>query len=256
VSWGRSEAARLLQRFGFGASATLLDAAVEQDRATCVEQLFARREHDPHLLGGIESLLALDDIGQLQAWWMALLLDDRAPLTERVSLMWHNHFATSWDKVGDVRLMHRQNQLLRELGLGDFRVLLHAIAKDPAMLVWLDGDSNRKGAPNENFAREVMELFALGIGNYSERDVQEAARGLSGWGVDGRRFVERSEHHDAGSKTLFGQTGRFGGRETIDLILAQPACALHVARRLVTTFVNARPSEDVGCSRRSSMRSR
>ena len=124
---------------------------------------------------------------------MSLILRDRAPLVERVALMWHDHFATSHDKVGDVRLMHRQVQLFRDQGLGDFRALLHAVARDAAMLVWLDGNANKKGHPNENFAREVLELFGLGIGNYTERDIQEAARAFSGWGVDGRRFVFRAQ---------------------------------------------------------------
>ena len=156
--------------------------------------------------------------------------------------MWHDHFATSDEKVRDARLMFRQIQLLREKGLGDFRELLFAIAQDPAMLIWLDGNSNKRGQPNENFAREVMELFGLGIGNYSERDVQEAARAFTGWGTRGRGFLVREADHDPGTKTVFGRSGAFRGEDVIELILAHPVCARHVARRLLQEFVEPEPS--------------
>ena len=145
-----------------------IERAVDEGLDESLRRLFEPEGHDPELLRGIEHLLAAGNIEVLQAWWVSLLLDGRAPLTERVALMWHDHFATSNDKVGDVRLMHRQNVIFRERGLGSFRELLHTVSKDPAMLVWLDGNDNRRGQPNENFAREVMELFGLGIGNYTE----------------------------------------------------------------------------------------
>jgi uncharacterized protein (DUF1800 family) len=176
---------------------------------------------------------------------MALIVQSAHPLAERAALMWHDHFATSHDKVGDVRLMHRQAKLFRKQGLGDFRELLHSVAKDPAMLVWLDGDRNRKGQPNENFAREVMELFALGIGNYDERDVQEAARAFTGWGTAGRAFEYREEHHDDGVKVILTERGRFGGDEALDLILAHPACPRFVARRVLEELVMPAPPEHV-----------
>ncbi|MEL6716035.1 MAG: DUF1800 family protein, partial [Planctomycetota bacterium] len=148
--------------------------------------------------------------------------------------------------VGDVRLMHRQNELLRDRGLGDFRALLHAMAKDPAMLVWLDGNQNRVGSPNENFAREVMELFGLGIeGGYTEGDIQEAARAFSGWGVQGRKFVFREEHHDRGEKRLFGRGGVRSGEDAIDRVLAHPACPRWIARRLLEEFVGPEPDADL-----------
>jgi uncharacterized protein (DUF1800 family) len=168
---------------------------------------------------------------------MALILADGAPLRERVTLMWHDHFATSNEKVDDVRLMYAQNQLFRDHGLGDFRALLHAIAKDPAMLLWLDGNANRRGHPNENFAREVLELFALGIGNYSEHDVLEAARCFTGWGVQGRGFTLRTNDHDAGVKELFGRHGSLTGEDAIDAVLDHPACTRWVARKLLEEFV-------------------
>jgi uncharacterized protein (DUF1800 family) len=186
-------------------------------------------------------LLATAEIKPLASWWMALILGGGAPLRERMTLAWHDHFATSFDKVADVRMMHAQNQLLRTHALGDFRELLHGIAKDPAMLVWLDGDDNRKGHPNENFAREVLELFALGIGNYGEDDVREAARAFTGWGTNGRSFVHVDKHHDDGTKTIFGKSGRFDGDDAIDLVLARRECPRWIARRLLVELVMPDP---------------
>ncbi|MCP3918112.1 MAG: DUF1800 domain-containing protein [bacterium] len=240
--WDAATAAHLFRRAGFGAHRERIDEALEAGRDQTIESLFARREHDPALVRGIRPMLALEDIEPLQSWWMSLILGDGAPLIERIALMWHDHFATSHDKVGDVRLMHGQIELFRRMGLGDFRELLHAVARDPAMLVWLDGNANRRGRPNENFAREVLELFALGIGHYDEHDVLEAARAFTGWGVDGRRFVFREAYHDPGAKSVLGESGDFDGDDVIDLVLAHPACARHIARRLLAEFVLPEPS--------------
>jgi len=237
-AWDRDAAAHLLRRGGFGATTSELERALEDGLDATLERLFAPVGHDPRLLDGVKPVLAAGSLEGLQAWWMALILGGGAPLVERAALLWHGHFATSNDKVADVRLMHRQNALLRERGLGDFRELLQAVARDPAMLVWLDGNQNRRGHPNENFAREVLELFALGIGRYGERDVQELARALTGWATEERAFVERAAHHDPGAKTIFGRSGAFAGGEALDLVLAQPACPRHVARRLLREFVS------------------
>jgi len=237
--WDRAAAAHLLDRAGFGAGPGELDAAVERGFEATLAGLFEPAGHDRALREGIRSLLGNGDVETLQAWWMALMLGGGDPLSERLALHWHDWFATSHDKVDDVRMMHAQNELFRSRGAGDFRELLHAVTVDPAMLVWLDGDDNRRGHPNENFAREVMELFALGIGNYTERDVLEAARGLTGMGTAGRAYRFRERHHDAGPKTIFGRTGDFDGPGTVDLVLAQPACARHVARGLLDRFLSA-----------------
>ncbi|MEM8712747.1 MAG: DUF1800 domain-containing protein, partial [Planctomycetota bacterium] len=243
AAWDRPAAAHVLRRVGFGASAAAVDAAVEAGLETTLAELESRREHSSTLTGhSVDKLVSMGNLVSLQSRWMSLILGDGAPLVERVTLMWHGHFATSNSKVGDVRLMHEQNELFRQLGLGDFRVLLHAIAKDPAMLVWLDGNQNRVGAPNENFAREVMELFGLGIeGGYTEGDIQEAARAFSGWSVIGRRFQFREEHHDSGEKKLFGRSGIHSGEEAIDAVLAHPACPRWIAWRLLHTFVEPEP---------------
>ena len=238
--WDAAAVAHLLRRAGFGGTL----AERERARAAGLEMTLERLFEDPReseLRDAARPLLAAGSLELLQAWWMGLILAGEAPLRERLTLVWHDHFATSNDKVDDVRLMHRQNELLRTHGLGDFRVLLHEIARDPAMLVWLDGDSNRRGQPNENFAREVMELFALGIGAYAEADVHEAARAFSGWGTEGRSASFRPQHHDAGEKTIFGQRGAWSADDALDLILAQPACSRHVARVLLEAFVAPAP---------------
>lgn len=241
--WDDAAAAHVLRRIGFGACLETLRAAVERGFEGTVAELEGRRAHDPAFMGkSVERLLSLGDLASLQSRWMALILGDGAPLLERVTLMWHGHFATSNSKVGDVRLMHRQNEIFRSHGLGDFRELFHRAAKDPAMLVWLDGNQNRVGSPNENFAREVMELFGLGIGGgYTENDIQEAARAFSGWSVVGREFVFRKEHHDRGEKTIFGRGGVFTGEDAIERVLEHPECPNWIARRLLSTFVTHEP---------------
>lgn len=239
----RATMAHVLRRVGFGAAREDVDAGLARGLGATLEDLLARRSHPAELTRGVDALLSLQDLGKLQSYWMALILGDAAPLLERTVLMWHGHFATSDTKLRDARLMHRQNQLFRDLGLGDFRQLLHAVARDPAMLLWLDGDQNKVGRPNENFAREVLELFALGVdAGYGERDVAEAARAFSGWSVDRREFVFRAEEHDAGDKVLFGRGGVSSGEDALERILAHPACPRWVARRLLVTFCIPQPS--------------
>jgi uncharacterized protein (DUF1800 family) len=158
-------------------------------------------------------------------------------------LFWHNHFVSSLQKVRSPVLMYRQHQLLRKHALGYFGDLLHEVAKDPAMVVYLDSASNRKGRPNENFAREVMELFTLGEGRYSEQDVKEAARAFTGWSIDQERgeFVFRQAAHDAGVKNILGSSGNFDGDAVLDLLLAQPQTAELVVRKLWREFVSLQP---------------
>ena len=175
---------------------------------------------------------------RLQAIWLYRMVFTPHPLLERMTMFWHNHFATSIAKVKNASLMQRQNALLRTHALGDFRALLTAIGKDPAMLIWLDSTDNRKAKPNENYAREVMELFTLGRGQYSEQDIQEAARALTGWFVMRDRFAVLPAQHDTGVKTILGQTGTFSGDDLPKILLDQPSCGLFVARKLYKQFVS------------------
>ena len=242
--WDLAAAHHLLVRSGFGAAPGEAQELVDLGFADAKAQVLSRDQHDRRLQEGVHSILASGQIERLSAWWMALILGAGAPLRERVTLMWHNHFATSMAKVDDHRMMHAEVQLFRTLGMGDFRKLMHAVARDPAMLRWLDGDKNRAGSPNENFAREVMELFTLGIGNYSESDVKNAARAFTGWRASGRGFKLRKVDHDAGQKTLLGQSGPWSTREAVDILLASPHCLRHIARRLLMEFVHPNPKRE------------
>lgn len=198
-------------------------------------------------LGPEERKLALRELFrkafELQAWWLTEMLVTPSPLTEKMTLFWHNHFVSSQQKVRSPQLMYRQNALLRRHALGNFGELLHAVARDPAMVIYLDSASNRKGQPNENFAREVMELFTVGEGHYGERDVKEAARAFTGWGIDPDRgeFAFRRLAHDDGVKTVLGRSGNFNGDAVLDILLAQPRTAEHIAAKLWREFVSPDP---------------
>lgn len=180
---------------------------------------------------------------QLKGWWYREMIETDSPLTERMTLFWHNHFTSSLRKVKWPPYLYRQNLLLRRHALGNFGELLHAIARDPAMLVYLDGQQNRRDKPNENFARELLELFTLGEGHYTERDVKEAARAFTGWMVDRRsgEFRINPRQHDDGAKTFLGRTGRFDGDDIVKIILEQRRVAETIAEKLWREFVSDTP---------------
>jgi uncharacterized protein (DUF1800 family) len=187
------------------------------------------------------------DIARLQSTWLLRLIDTPHPLRERLTLFWHDHFATSNAKVRNPDLMRRQNALLRQHALGNFQALLHDMARDPAMLVWLDATTNRRAHPNENYAREVMELFALGRGHYGEKDIQEAARAFTGAFIQGDRYRELPAQHDDGPKTILGRTGDFHADDVARILLDQPACAEFVCTKLYQHFLTdvEHPSSEV-----------
>ena len=170
-------------------------------------------------------------------WWANRMLTTHRPLEEKMALFWHGHFATSEDKVRDYRKMLKQLQLFQTQGLGDFRELLISVAKDPAMLAYLDAGVNVKGAPNENFAREIMELFTMGVGNYQEADIREGARAFTGWNFKGTQFVINEDQHDATEKAFLGERGNFDGVQVIDIILKQPVTADFLASKIYKFFV-------------------
>ena len=180
---------------------------------------------------------------ELRAWWVEEMLVTPSPLTERMTLFWHNHFVSSQQKVRVAWLMYAQNAMLRAHALGNFGTLLHAAAKDPAMLVYLDSAQNRKGQPNENFAREVMELFTLGEGRYTEQDIKDAARAFTGWSLNREtgEYLFRPGIHDFGYKTVLGKSGTFDGDAVLDILLAQPATAEFVTTKLWREFVSPDP---------------
>jgi hypothetical protein len=170
-------------------------------------------------------------------WWANRMLTTPRPLQEKMALFWHGHFATNEDKVRDYRKGLKQLELFQSEGLGNFRTLMIAVAQDPAMLAFLDAGVNIKGSPNENFAREIMELFTMGVGNYNEEDIREAARAFTGWNYTGLEFRVAPELHDDGEKRFLGRTGNFDGEDIINIILEQDATAAYIAGKLYCYFV-------------------
>jgi uncharacterized protein (DUF1800 family) len=180
---------------------------------------------------------------ELRNWWVEEMLATDKPLVERMVLFWHNHFTSSMLKVRYAPALFRQNALFRREALGNFSTLLKEIARDPAMLIYLDGMRSVARQPNENFARELLELFTLGEGHYGEADIKAAARAFTGWSVDREtgRFIERSGQHDDGEKTFLGKTGRFGGNEILAILLAHPRTAETIVEKMWREFVSLRP---------------
>jgi uncharacterized protein (DUF1800 family) len=180
-----------------------------------------------------------------QSWWFRRMLKTKSPLHEKMTLFWHDHFATSVQKVKQPVLMIRQNELFRAHALGGFKDLTQAILMDPAMLLYLDTESSKKGKPNENFAREVMELFTLGEGNYTEQDIREAARAFTGYQLDRRsgKVAHNRKQWDETPKTIFGKTGPFNGSDVINLIFDKDQPARFMAKKLWEFFVYDNPSD-------------
>jgi uncharacterized protein (DUF1800 family) len=180
---------------------------------------------------------------RLAYWWANRMLTTQRPLEEKMALFWHGHFANNEEKVRDYRKMQRQLALFHSKGTGNFRELLIGAAQDPAMLAFLDAGVNVKGAPNENFAREIMELFTMGVGNYSEKDIREAARAFTGWNYEGVNFIKLDEKHDDGVKNVLGKSGNFDGVQVIDIILQQPVTAEFVAGKIYRYMVRQEISD-------------
>jgi uncharacterized protein (DUF1800 family) len=192
--------------------------------------------------GALES----NDIERLKAWWLYCVLNDQDVLREKLTLFWHGHFATSNRKVGSIAFMFQQNELLRKHALGNFADMLTGIITDPAMLIWLDGASSNKKRPNENFAREFLELFTVGVGHYTEKDIREAARAFTGWGRTANNqpyneapaFQFNPAQFDDGVKTFLKQTGAWKPADIVRITLEQPTCAEFICRKLYRFFVS------------------
>lgn len=251
----RAELAHLHRRAGFGALPQTLDADLAAGYEATVEGLlnpaiadagvaatpapdFATlprpKRNDAMDVRRKYRKLRREQTTQLIQWWVARMVAAAQPLPEKLTLLWHDHWATSVQKSGPPRLMLGQLAKLRALGTGDFRDLAREMVRDPALLIWLDGPQNKKGKANENLARELMELFTLGVGHYTESDVREAARALTGWSVDPVAGTSRlaQQRHDTGPKTVLGTTADFDDRSLVDHLVDQPESARHVASRL------------------------
>jgi uncharacterized protein (DUF1800 family) len=253
----RADIAHLFRRAGFGARPSQLDELVPGGYEAAVEYLLdvaggdpgADPIPDPAVTSSIDwssvaALRALQtkQVAQeettLRQWWMTRMAAAERPLAEKMSLYWHGHFATGIDKVSYAGLMLTQNKIFRSQGLGSFLDLTMAVAKDPAMLVWLDTRYDRKAHPNENFSRELMELFTLGIGHYQETDVREAARAFTGWDYDTKAIAYQflPAQHDNGTKTVLGTTGNLSGEDVIGLVTSNPVGIRFVSARFWSHF--------------------
>ena len=259
--------AHLMRRAGFGATRDELELYVAQgyeatvddllhpERAAPLEEDVIRRYHVDQ-----NSLLLIESS---QAYWLYRMINTKRPLEEKIALFWHGLFATAYGKLNHAKAVVNQTNTFRQHGLGSFPTLLLELSRDPAMIFWLDNTDNHKDSPNENYGRELLELFSLGIGNYTEDDVKSCARAFTGWTIQnadymsirasrdsfwphGRidwQFAYLPEDHDDSPKTFLGHTGRFNGEDIIDIIYQHPATGWFIASRLHKFFVSDTPDE-------------
>jgi uncharacterized protein (DUF1800 family) len=240
--WDLRRVVHLHRRAGFAATWNELQRDLKDGPTASIDRVLqgkSRSEGLPDNFVDMSARLAASalDTERLKAWWVYRMLFGPDPLTERLTLLWHNHFATSAAKVRDLRVMRSQNEIFRKLARAPFGKLLTAVVHDAALLIWLDAPANRRGHPNENLGRELMELFTLGIGHYTEKDVKEAARALTGWNVEEFTFREDADRHDPGEKTILGKTGRWKGDDLVHMLLENPATSRRLAVRLCEMFM-------------------
>ena len=245
-------AAHLMRRAGFGASRAELERLAEKDYADIVEDLL-HPERFPEVPEDI--LRRYHDGEAIEIWagrWIFRMVNGQRPLQEKAALFWHHVFATAWYKGEHTRSMFQHVDMLRRVGLSDMRTILVELSKNPAMIFWLDNNENHKDEPNENYGRELLELFSMGVGNYTEQDIKQAARAFTGWtftqpiplypyGHYTPEFVYDDDDHDHGVKTFLGETGRFNGEDIVDIIVKQPAAARFICRHLYNFFVADEP---------------
>jgi uncharacterized protein (DUF1800 family) len=233
--WDLRRAGHLYRRAAFGANWPQLQAAVAKGPRQCVDEL---------IKGGSDASPFPDSIrkgnvgAHVPAWWLKRCLETENPLREKLAIFWHNHFATSNAKVNNAGHMVGMIELFHTHALGNFAELLQAVSKDPAMLVWLDTATSKKGQPNENYARELMELFSLGIGRYGEPDIREAARAFTGWEIKDGAAYFNAGNHDATVKRVLGRSGAFKGDDVVRICLEQEACASFIAGKLFRFLVS------------------
>jgi len=252
--------AHLLRRAGFGATRDDLEAYVAKGYEAVVEELL--HPSDPQAMP--EDIIRRYHVDQSElrqldaagANWLYRMITTKCPLEEKIALFWHSLFATGYAKLNQARALLNQIDMFRRYGLGRFDTLLVELSKDPAMIIWLDNNNNHKGSINENYGRELLELFSMGIGNYTEEDIQECARAFTGWTLGNAEYMAvraskdsiwpygriawhfeyRDGDHDDGEKTFLGETDRFNGEQIIDIVARQEATARFISRRLFQFF--------------------
>ncbi len=240
--WDLKKAGHLYRRAAFGANRDELDAAVKAGPKKAIDALLqggpGQEQFDKETAPLAESITRSNSGKQAAAWWLYRMLRGPHPLREKLTLFWHNHFATSNAKVNNAGFMIGQYELMRKYALGNFRNLLQEMSKDPAMMVWLDTAQSKKAMPNENYARELMELFSLGIGNYTEKDIREAARAFTGWEIQGKEGKLNPAQHDPGEKAVLGQKGKWSGEDIVRICLEQKSAPYFIARKLFRFLVS------------------
>jgi uncharacterized protein (DUF1800 family) len=273
AAWTPADAAHLLRRAGFGGTPQQIDYLHGLGKAAAVDYLVdydaipydapefelppaigkamrkAMRDFDEegkkrvrNFTRGVQRMVLQD----MRSWWLQRMVETPRPLEEKMTLFWHGHLTSGAQEIKRTPLLYVQNDFLRTHAMADFRTILLGISKDPAMILYLNNQQNKKESPNENYARELMELFSLGEGNYTEKDIKEAARALTGWMVGpGDQFVFNRGQHDNGEKTFLGKTGNFDGEDIIDIIMTQPATSRYIAGKLWAFFAYDNPSEKV-----------
>jgi uncharacterized protein (DUF1800 family) len=234
--WDLPRVGHLYRRAAFGATHAELEAGLKAGPEALTDQLLkggpGLTEFDAEMAPLAQNVARYNDAAHLRSWWLARMLHSPHPLQEKITLFWHNHFATSYAKVQNARFMLGQYELLRRHSLGRFSELLRAMSSDPAMLIWLDGRDSKKGSPNENYGRELMELFSLGIGHYTEKDIREAARAFTGWEIQGPKSVFNAKQHDGSAKTVLGQTGNWYADDIVRVCLEQKSAAPFLVGKL------------------------
>ncbi len=258
--------AHLMRRAGFGASRERLDELVEQGYDETVESLLSAVDRPTRMTDNLIRRYHPEYSGMMgnqspSGNWMYRMVSTDAPLREKVGLMWHGMFATGYSKLANGKVLHDQIRMFERHGMGSFKNLLTELSRDPAMIVWLDNSENHNGSVNENYGRELLELFSMGVGNYTEQDVKEAARAFTGWTIGNTEYMtlksardsvwpygrlsfhfEYKEHdHDSGEKEFLGHKGNLNGEDIIDIICEQPATAAFLSRHMYSSFVADEP---------------
>jgi uncharacterized protein (DUF1800 family) len=258
--------AHLMRRAGFGASRERLDELVEQDYDETVESLLEAVDQPTRMTDNLIRRYHPDYSGMMgnqspSGNWMYRMVSTDAPLREKIGLMWHGMFATGYSKLANGKVLHDQIRMFERQGMGSFKNLLMELSRDPAMIVWLDNSENHNGSVNENYGRELLELFSMGVGNYTEHDVKEAARAFTGWTIGNTEYMTlksardsvwpygrlsfhfeyKEDDHDNGEKDFLGHKGNLNGNDIVDIICSQPAAAAFLSRHIYSFFVADEP---------------
>ena len=244
--------AHLLRRAGFGAGREELEAYAEQGYDQVVDDLVDLERCPPTDEDILQRYFGGEGPQIYVGIWIYRMINSKRPLEEKMALFWHHVFATGYAKGQHALAMDDQITLFRRVGMSSMRQILLELSMNPAMIYWLDNNENRKGEPNENYGRELLELFSMGVGNYSEEDIKNCARAFTGWtfeqpapiyphGFYAPKFLFRQDQHDDGEKTFLGRTGNFNGGDIIDIIVEQPATARFISRHLYNFFVADEP---------------